>query len=210
MESATHKPKLVILGASHAKRLLEACKNNEEINSKFQVIGNVQSGATWQTLKYKEEMLKQLKEEDTLVVQFLGNDLLVRNILITPNPKIIHLTKFVPRPDSYVSAVRCLFKEKLATLKCKILIIDDPYRHLFCCESHVYKGLVQYFAKRNAELKQVFSEYQVIDHRNLMDLPFKKLKCIWYYSKLLEDTVHFKPVIYQAWARSLSERYLSR
>ena len=71
-------------------------------------------------------MLAQLTEKDVLVVQFLGNDLLKRHILITPNPKTIHLMKFVPQPDSYVEIVRGELKKKLSTLKCKILIIDDP------------------------------------------------------------------------------------
>ncbi len=203
------KQKLVILGSSHAKRLYHACKDNQEITAKYQVIGNVQSGATWQTFRFNDEMLKQLKEEDTLVVQFLGNDLLKRRIDITPNPRVIHLTRFVPQPDSYMSIIRNKLKDKLSTLKCRILIIDDPYRHINCCEEHIYTGLFKYFSQRNAELKRVFDEYRVIDHRSLMSLPFKKLKCIAYYSSLLEDSVHFKPVIYQAWAQSILEKYLS-
>jgi hypothetical protein len=109
----TRKPKLCILGASHARRLYLACKENTDIQSRYNVIGNVQSGATWHTFKFNNEMLGQLARDDVLVVQFLGNDLLKRNISITPNPKTIHLLIFVPQPDSYVQIVRGNLKEKL-------------------------------------------------------------------------------------------------
>ena len=198
-----NKPKLSTLGASHATRHYAACKENSNIRSKYQVIGNVQSGATWNTFKFKDEMLAQLTERDVLIVQFLGNDLLKRHILITPNPKTIHLMKFVPQPDSYVEIVRGELKKKLSTLKCKIFIIDDPYRHLKCCKYHKAPGLMQYLTKRNKELHTFFSEYTVLNHKNLCSLSNRKLKSLSYYAGLLEDKVHFKGVIYRAWADNL-------
>jgi len=202
----TKKPKLCILGASHARRLYYACKENTYIISRYDVIGNVQSGATWQTFKFNDKMLGQLSKDDVLVVQFLGNDLLKRNISITPNPKTIHLLKFVPQPDSYVQIVRGNLKEKLKNLQCRIFMIDDPYRHLKCCEEHHNPGLLGYLSKRNKELHDFFSEYIVLDHRRLCSLPFRKLKCMSYYAGLLEDKVHFKNIIYKAWAEFLYER----
>jgi hypothetical protein len=203
MENTTKKPKLVILGASHAKRLLTACKENTGLTEKFEVLSNVQSGATWETFQFKNGLLNSLTSLDILVIQFLGNNLLQRHIDITPNPKTIHLTKFVPQPDSYVRIIREQFAEKLSSLKCKIYIIDDPYRHIGCCPNHEWKGLLGYLGQRNRELHAFFSQYMVLDHRRMMEIPFRKLKCIRFYENLLEDKVHFYPVVYKAWANYL-------
>jgi hypothetical protein len=182
-------------------------KKIQVLRKKFEIFGNVQSGATWETFRFKDGLLNSLTSSDILVVQFLGNDLLQRHIDITPNPKTIHLTKFVPKPDSYVRIVREKLAEKLSRLKCRIFIIDDPYRHIGCCPNHNWKGLLNYLAQRNKELHNFFCRYIVLDHRRIMEISFRKLKCIRFYEDLLEDKVHFYPIVYRSWANSLDRMF---
>ena len=195
--------KLVILGSSHATRLHKSILANEDF-ANFEIIGNTRPGATFKSLKIDLNLLYSLTSSDVLIVQFLGNDLLNKFTKITYRPKIIHLLKFKPQSNRYVEYVRGQMKTLLESVKAKIIWIDDPYRHLYCCELHVYPGLVSYLAKRNSELQEYFKDVcTVLDHRKIVNFTFRHLKEIKRYKRLLCDSVHLRPEYYDQWAQSI-------
>ena len=203
------KPKLVICGSSHATRLYQACQRNANLKEKYSIIGNTRPGATWYNFKLDKGLLEQLGANDVVIIQFLGNDLIKPEIKRTFNPKIIHLLQFIPRSDAYVKTVREHLKKFLTNVKAKIYFIDDPYRHLSCCPAHAHSHpeLLKYLVKRNRELKEIFSEYTVFDHRRLIkSMSFGKISHMSYYRKIMDDDVHMKENFYDEWAESLSTR----
>jgi hypothetical protein len=198
------KPRLVILGSSHATRLYNAIRENSQITEKFEVLSNTKPGATFETLKINFGLIYSLTPRDYLCIQFLGNDLLKRHIKITKNPKVIHLEKFIPQSNKNVHEKRESLRNILSIVQAKIYIIDDPLRHVNCCSVHNHPGLMSYLHKRNKELKQYFgNSYEVLDHRKLINEPFRKLKCIFHYKKILVDAVHLRPEYYQQWAQAI-------
>jgi lysophospholipase L1-like esterase len=205
-----NKPKLVVFGSSHATRLLRQCQENSKLNNKYQIVGNTKPGTTWFSLNVNWELLLDLTDKDLLVVQFLGNDLLKKNIQITQNPHIFHLYKFEPKSDTYVNLVRKKLKELLAQVKAEIVIIDDPYRHLSCCTQHSHHGgeLLRYLTKRNRELKRFFSEYTVLDHRKIItSYSNRRFRHMATYRSMFVDTVHLHDKFYAEWAESLAQMY---
>jgi hypothetical protein len=202
------KPKLVVLGSSHATRLLSKIKENEVLSARFNVIGNTKPGTTWYTLNINYELLLDLTPSDVLIVQFLGNDLLKKHLLITQNPKKFHLTRFEPKSEAYITNVRTKLKELLSQVKARIIIIDDPIRHLSCCPEHAANcpDLLKFLRTKNKELKRFFSEYTVLDHRKLFtSKTYKQFDHLATYKSLFVDTVHLDLKYYAEWAESLAK-----
>jgi len=197
------RPKLVILGASHAKRLYLACLRNDKIQKKFELYDHTQPGATIRTLRLQDNFIKELTSLDSIVIQFFGNDMLKRHTHVSRKPKIIHLTKFVPQTTEYMKKVYCEFKEKLHNCQAKIVIIDSPYRHLYCCKSHQYPGLLKYLSRQNNLMRKELCPYLVLDHRKIMAPDFRKYKCAKNYRKCLIDAVHLQPKCYDRWAMEI-------
>ena len=106
------KPRLVILGSSHATRLYNAIRENRQITENFEVLSNTKPGATLETLKINFGLIYSLTPRDYLCIQFLGNDLLKKNIKITKNPKVIHLEKFIPQSNKNVHEKRESLKNR--------------------------------------------------------------------------------------------------
>jgi len=197
------RPKLVILGASHAKRLYLACLRNEKIQEKFELCDHTQPGATIRTLRLQDNFIKELTSRDSMIIQFFGNDMLKRHTHVTRNPKVIHLTKFEPQDKEYMIKVYHEFKEKIHNCHARIIFIDAPYRHLPCCTAHIHNGLVKYLAKRNMEMKEMLSPYPVLDHRKLSVHDFRNFRSIENYRKCLIDAVHLQPKCYDRWAMEI-------
>jgi len=186
--------KIVTLGSSHSKRIHDALAKHPKANQ-FEIssIRLLDDDFDSATLSSKIRYLLQLTENDHIIVQYFGNDLFAKHIKVTHNPKIIHLTKFVPTSGTYLKEQYELFGKILSRFKAKVTIIDHFYRHLHCCSKHVYPGIVKYQAAKNKELKECFSQFEVIDHRKTLGFRSRDLRDIKLYQGLFEDKVHLKP-----------------
>ncbi len=202
------KPIVLVLGASHATRIYTALSKNKSIE-KFRLKNNTRPGSTLGSpsnnkLCINYDLLSTLTEKDYVIVQFLGNDLLKKNICIERQPrKNIHILKFEPKSDEYLNKLRLTLKKILSITKAKVTIIDDIYRHVRCCNNHLFPGLIKFFAKQNRELKNIFSEYTVLDHRKLLGFNYHKIKSVTAYKQILVDSVHLKAIYYDKIAEYL-------
>jgi len=201
----------VFLGASHATRLWKAAIQFIQENKveRVKLYNNTRPGASLlgKNAPINYDLLASLTPNDFIIVQYTGNDLLEKRLLITHNPKIFHITEFVPKSDNNVRRSRLLLKRILGISSAKVIIIDDVYRHLRCCTLHMYPGLVKYFAKRNKELKEFFPQYEVLDHRRLLNVNFRKITTVHHYKDLLIDSVHLKPKHYLEIIQTLWAKY---
>ena len=207
------KPKVLVLGASHATRIHTALIADNRANN-FKIINNTKPGSTLGSpstnkLCINYDALANLSENDYVIVQFLGNDLLKKNIWIERYPrKNIHLTKFEPKSENYLNNLRQTFKKILAITKAKVIIIDDIYRHVRCCKNHDFPGMIKFFTKQNKALKETFSEYTVLDHRKLLGFNYHKIKNVTEYKKILVDSVHLRKAFYSKIAEYLYSNIL--
>jgi len=186
--------KIVTLGSSHSKRIHDALAKHPKANQ-FEIssirLFEYESGSD--AFNSKLRYLLKLTEKDHIIVQYFGNELFAKYIKVTHNPKTIHLTKFVPNSGTYLKEQYERLGKILNRFKAKVTIIDHFYRHLNCCAKHVYPGIVKYQAARNKELKECFSQFEVIDHRKTLGFRSRDLRDIKLYQGLFEDKVHLKP-----------------
>ena len=197
------KPKLFVIGSSHASRIFAACEKNSEITKKFELKNLSISGATFDRIRKNFEKIEITSPEDVVIIQCFGNDLLKKHIKIERFPKkIIHLTKFEPVDLKFVEQLFFELQKIVKQLECNYLLIDIPYKHLHCCVHHRYEGLMAAFAKANKLLKNIFKE-KVIDHRRLLGVSRHRIKMAKFYQNTLCDTVHFYPKYYAKMAETL-------
>jgi len=207
------KPIVLVLGASHATRIYTALTKNKNVEN-FRLVNNTRPGSTLGSpssnkLCINYDLLSNLTEKDHVIVQFLGNDLLKKNIFIERQPrKNIHILKFEPKSDAYLNKLRLTLKQILSITKAKVTIIDDIYRHVRCCNNHLFPGLIKFFAKQNRELKNTFPEYTVLDHRKILGFNYHKIKSVVAYKQILVDSVHLKPQYYEKIAEYLVNNIL--
>ena len=188
-------PKIIVFGTSHARRIHKAVSNHPNA-SKFEIVYISEPkhlDFTSEEHRTNHRHFKSLTENDHVIVQYFGNDLFEKHIKITHNPKVIHLTKFVPASDHKLKAKLYGVRKYLRTLPAKVTFIDHFYRYLNCCSKHVHPGIVKYQAARNKELKEYFSQFEVIDHRKTLGFRSRDLRDIKLYQGLFEDKVHLKP-----------------
>lgn len=205
------KRKLVIIGYSHAKRLHNSCKQNENLRKLFDIQAVTFAGKTWPQVKGKitEVLNKPFNSKDILLFQIFGNDLLKKGVHVKDfKTGIIHLRKFSPVEDSDLLKIYNQFQQILAQTSATVILIDNPCRHLQCCAVHKEEQteLASYFRKRNREFAEKFVLYSVLDHRKLIpSISLRKLKHVRFYMELMDnDTVHLKPEFYDEWAASLA------
>jgi lysophospholipase L1-like esterase len=187
-------PKIIVFGTSHAKRIHKAVSKHPEA-SQFEIVYVSAPNINVSSEEYQSNRnhFNSLTENDHVIVQYLGNDIFEKHIKVTHNPKTIHLTKFVPASDSILKTKFRILRSYLRTLPAKVTIIDHFYRYLNCCSKHVHPGIVKYQAARNKELKEYFSQFEVIDHRKTLGFRSRDLRDIKLYQGLFEDKVHLKP-----------------
>lgn len=199
------KDNLIFWGGSHAKRLVFKAKELK-LNEKYNILDFTKPGA-----RIKETLTPNFgiyKETDTCFIQIFGNSAFKKNIKTTRdnNKKIIHLTKFEPQNSQVLRSEYEYLLEKVKNAKCKIVLIDNFYRHLFCCEEHHDQRTAPYQRKLNIEMKKFFEDYPriiFIEHLKYLNFSNRFLKNTRNYSKLLPDTVHFKPPIYTTLLKNL-------
>jgi len=84
-------------------------------------------------------------------------------------------------------------RERLSDKNCKIIVIDNFYRH-FCCDAHKHKGWLRYQTKIKKNIQKFFknSSVKVVDHRLLLENPRIIKRNHLEYRKLQCDSVHFR------------------
>jgi hypothetical protein len=127
-----------------------------------------------------------------LIIVPFGNDFIDRKFVFK-NKGIIHLSHFVPRDNKYFDQLFQLLAAKLSKTSANVRILTNFYRH-FCCRKHDHEGWLPY---QNEVNRKIFARFhtsgkiQVVDHRALLPLNFKKAKDTKRYRALQTDSVHF-------------------
>jgi hypothetical protein len=179
-----------IVGASHGRRIGEALKRVSGYGTEFQVSFHCIGGKKFEELYWPS--LKNIAENDLLIVVPFGNDLVERKFVFK-NKGIIHLNHFVPRDNKHFDRLFQLLAAKISKTNCNVRILTNFYRH-FCCRDHDHEGWLSY---QNEVNRKIFSRFhtsgkiQVVDHRSLLPLNFKKAKDTKRYWALQTDSVHF-------------------
>ena len=144
-----------------------------------------------------------------VIFQLFGNDLCDKHIRIDRIPrKTIHLTKFSPTDESVLRNKFLALKTLLDELSCKIIILDIPFRHVNCCQKHRYSGLRKHETQANKLLKEVLTNYLVLDHRKLLGISINRVKRMSEYRELLSDSVHFHDRYYEAMVVNIVNRFI--
>ena len=145
-----------------------------------------------------------LNESDFMIIQIMNNDLFYPGgIEKTQNPKMFHMTKFLPRPQSELQKMFEEFKTLLSKIRAKIILVDFIYRGL-CCMNHKHDQIYSYQSKCNKLLKTIFREY----YQDHLALCFsrkvaKRLKSPRHYPDILRDAVHLKDEHYVSMVKGL-------
>ena len=203
--------RLHVLGSSHAARILKAVTRNKQLTDTFLVSGTVRPGAKLSDLNFPTQKLAGFSNSDILIIQLFGNELIKRNIKIDykNGQKTIHLTAFVPEPAWRILRAYSRLKELLEPLRCRILILDNPLRHIRCCMKHrkLLKGLHSFLEKQNKILAQKFGS-RVLNHKKYLGMPSKKAYKLKNYLKLFSDSVHFKDNVYSDLVQRIAVKHL--
>jgi hypothetical protein len=190
---------IILVGASHGRHLHKALKTLPGYGTEFTVNCLCESGKKFFDLKWPVKV----NSTDYLVVIPFGNDLQPRsNVHFTGGTA--HLVRFQPYSNQYWENLFQGLRARLADRNCEVRIIDNFYRHL-CCHLHTNPGWLSYQTTVNKEIRRNFhgDRCQVIDHRSLLPLTYKKARKIPLYKELLKDSVHFRNY------RPIAERLLS-
>jgi stalled ribosome alternative rescue factor ArfA len=181
---------IILVGASHGWRLFRALKRIPGYGTTFKVTCLCVRGAKFVDLFWPQTV----KESDFLVVIPFGNDLHPRKFVrFDGYLKVFHLDKFVPYTEEYWNILFTKLHERLSDKNCKIIVIDNFYRH-FCCDAHKHKGCLRYQTKINKNIQKYFenSSVKVVDHVLLLENPRIIKRNHLEYRKLQCDSVHFR------------------
>ena len=208
------KQTFTIMGSSHVANLAVQALKNSNITNKYTVRQVTKRGATFFSLYSDLPDPASFKPDDVILFQCFGNSLFkkwispnVRNVTIDKNPKLIHLNKFLPNTQKSIELEWDLARTYFNSLKCTVFLIDNPIRHVNCCEKHRDNRLFKYQKWMNRKLHKFFQESEnvrVLKHQSLLGKGAKILKYGAVYNSLLVDSVHFQPIWYQKIVSSVS------
>ncbi len=179
-----------VVGASYGRRIGDALKRLAGYGTEFQVSFHCVWGKKFEDLYWPNS--KNLSQDDLLIIVPFGNDLVERKFVFK-NKGIIHLKHFEPRDNKHFDQLFQLPAAKLSKNHCNVRVLTKFYRH-FCCRKHDHAGWLSY---QNEVNRKIFSRFhtsgkiQVVDHRSLLPLNFKKAKDTKRYRALQTDSVHF-------------------
>lgn len=211
------KPHLFIVGASHSNRLFQALTSSvdpkiQQIKEKFKLVSVTRPGSTFRDLIPFLPDPKSIQCQDILVCQLFGNNLFkphIRTQRLPHGQKVIHLEKAIPKDQE---GEWTLASEYLSKVPCKVLLINNPLRHLIC-QSHCHQlGPVVAIHQRkcNKRLKEFFSHLQnvqVLDYMTLSGFSSFTKRHNRDIEKYSIDGVHLRPEVYERWCTALT-RYL--
>lgn len=192
--------KVAVYGNSHAALLSKELASI--IPSCVHLTTYCKRGGKVESFPLPVEELSQLKESDILFLLPFGNEMLARRIRVQSNPKFIHLLECFPTAQNKLNRTYHHVRTALSSLKCRIFLIDNIYRHVECKQAFLF------FKRQNKVIREVFSgmhNLEVIDHRKLLQLRGKLLKDRHQYSQLLRDGVHLHPRSYRNMSISLAK-----
>ena len=206
---------LVLIGASHSKNL----DRHLHIEN-YQVHRYIFPGYSGKRIMKNIPwgMLETLNEKDVILLQVFGNDSFKPNTHeITYQPKkIIHLKEFQPEDFPKLEKVFLEYRNKLSSLRARVLIINNIPRHFYCCREHRFKGIIGIQSKINKLMLRVFSEpkckIQVLKWNTvfLAKKDGKSFKASLEQCKAIyDDKVHLKPEFYRLAVQNL-KKILSR
>ena len=169
------KPLVFIFGSSHAAWLKRSVLANNKITSKYNILSEVKPGAKYLDLQFPT-ILDTFESNDILLIQLFGNNIMKRHTNVTwyNRVKTIHMFKFEPVNKEELLNIFEILNRKLQTLKCKVIILDNPIQHLFCCRKHIFKQLFCYQVACNRLLRYYFGHHTVINHRYLLQKQIKQ------------------------------------
>lgn len=191
--------RLVVYGHSHAHLLASEISKLGLTNT--DLVTYCKRGATVSTFPLPVVELSSLSEDDVLVLLPFGNDVLARKIKIEKRPKFIRLLECSPTPQDKLDRLYQSVREVLSSLRCRIYLIDNIYRHTDCKDAFLS------FKKQNGLIQKVFSgipNLTVLDHRKLLKVRHKKLRDRAFYSQILKDNVHLYSQFYREMSQSLA------
>jgi hypothetical protein len=194
------KPILFFYGSSHAKKLCFNARSLNKITNIYDIQECTKSGATINTLPFPN--IQHLQSSDILVIQISGNSLFKRDIMFSneKGKRTIHLKSFCPQEPEKIARENHILRSHLCTVNCKVLLIDNLYRHLFCCQTHFDKRILYYQKKQNSLFKTFFSELRnvtVINHLKYLGKTSTWLNKNTNLRKLTIDSVHLKAQYYR-------------
>ena len=138
---------------------------------------HARSGADFDRIPFPTNIEKFGPEANIFIFPF-GNDIFQKNshqISHLNGKKILHLAKFSPNSEKHLIDRCKKLEQKLKDCAAKIFIVTSFYRHLYCCESHRYPGLLKHQNRQNKIITQYFkNKYTVLDHQTLVQ--DKKIK----------------------------------
>lgn len=210
------RPRLIIIGASHAARLVKALKNPklQDIEDHYDVFEITKPGSNIQDLIPDLPDPTFLRKSDIVIAQLFGNSLFEKHLKVERfqgGQKLFHLTKVVFRPVEKLEKEWCIARKYFDKCPARVLLIDNPYRHISCCEKHERGGLIPIFQKKmNKELTRYFQtpNITVLDHRHLSQFTRYVRRYHQQYRSHQPDAVHFVPQVYHKWWLSLKKHLL--
>lgn len=208
------KNNLILFGNSHAKRLFYCLNSNDKILKEYKIYNYAKPGTTFSELILPPFRL--LTKNSVLIIICYGNDLFDKSFVHTTVDKkgnrIFHLTKFAPNDPRKLHESYEALGKWLKTLECKVLLLDNVYRHV-CCEKHFNSKIIRFQFMQNNKQRKYFKSLKlanviVLDHRSLLPFFQRRLMRIKFYSTLLKDAVHFKMPYYRAMSDKIVKKYL--
>jgi hypothetical protein len=197
------KPKIFLIGSSHAKRI--GFQMSEIEQKDFLICNYGISGLKVKDLKIPSGVT----DKDIMVISILGNDYLQnspKKIVNGTRTKYV-LERLDPVNTNGIFQLFSILQSKLQTVPCKVYIVDTFYRHLLYPTKGIKIQVYNLFKKRNLMLENFFFLHgiTVLRHRTLFDKKdLRPSRTVQGYGQLLsKDDVHLKKSVYASVAKRL-------
>lgn len=203
---ADRKPKIIVAGSSHAKRVGYCFQKIPDLMKEYDLRIVARSGATYENMVLPN--VDSLTDKDYLIIQVFGNNFLQKGTVETEysrGKRKFILKKYDPIPEQDILQLFMDLKKRLENTKTNVLILDSPHRHLTQSSRDTASKVFKLFRDRNRLLKRTFhdSKATVIDHRYLMGVRANLLRTLNFYKSVLLDDVHFYSIYYRNLAANL-------
>jgi hypothetical protein len=147
------KPKIFLIGSSHAKRIGFQMKGIDEKD--FLVINLGKSGLKVNDLKV---LHVGVTEKDIMIVSILGNNFIKNSpIKVVNGTRSKYILEHL-EPVNTTGILQCfsILQSKLKSVPCKVYIVDTFYRHLLYPSKAIKVQAYNLFKKRNCMLENFF------------------------------------------------------
>jgi hypothetical protein len=164
--------------------------------------------------------VEHLEENDFLILNVFSNDVFEKHIEIEERRRghktyrIIHLTQVRPFPMESLRHKLDHLMEKIKHLKCRVLVLDNIYRHIqACCPFH---PPVPYSFRRQKVINDSIFNYfynvlpnvRPIRHTRYLGFRRGRLNDWRNYARILYDNVHLWDEYYYIFTKKLIKYHL--